>query len=229
MARSSRAYWARWGPIMPTFLTQPVAQSVLLGEPATFTVSAIGAGTLHYQWFKDGEAVDDGEIVQGAATATLAISAVAAADDGIYTCVATNTAGSTASEAVHLTVLIPAAIDTQPTDQSVQAGGSVTFSVAAHGTPTLQYQWRKAGIALTDNELVSGATTDTLTISNVQLANADTYDVVVTNDYGTATSNAVSLAVLPTILAQPVGATVIAGNPITLSVSAIGSGNLSYQ
>lgn len=219
------SYWARWGPVMPTFLTQPAAQSVLLGEPASFTVKAIGAGTIGYQWYKDGQPID------GATSATFTIPAVAAADDGLYTCVATNDAGSTASDAVRLTVLLPAAIETQPANQAVVAGASATFHVAAIGTPTLQYQWRRAGVALVDDERISGATTDTLTINNVQPTDADTYDVVVTNAYGTATSSAATLTILlpPAIVTQPVGTSIVAGQPITLTVAASGSGTLSYQ
>jgi len=37
-----------------TIITQPVSDSVLVGQPATFSVAAFGAPTLHYQWLTNG-------------------------------------------------------------------------------------------------------------------------------------------------------------------------------
>lgn len=90
---------------------------------------------------------------------------------------------------------IPPAITEQPVSQSVAAGEPVVFIVAATGTEPLSYQWRKDGVALADGGGISGATTATLTISAAAMADAGLYDVVVTNDCGTATSDAAGLAV----------------------------------
>ncbi|HUJ82646.1 MAG TPA: immunoglobulin domain-containing protein, partial [Candidatus Acidoferrales bacterium] len=49
------------------------------------------------------------------------------------------------------------AITTQPTNQSVQAGATATFSVAASGSSPLSYQWQKNGAA------ISGATSASYT------------------------------------------------------------------
>lgn len=38
-------------------LTQPASQTIPLGSPATFTVSALGNGTLTYQWSLNGQAI----------------------------------------------------------------------------------------------------------------------------------------------------------------------------
>ncbi len=217
------AYWARWGPVMPTILQQPVSQTVVLGNPATFSIEAIGSGTLSYQWRKDGTDLS------GDTSAILTIDAVAVQDDGIYECVVTNAAGSTTSNAAILTVKIPATIVTQPTSQAVQAGQSVTFTVEAIGSDTLSYQWRKAGVPLVDDARLSGSTSSTLTIAAVEVADTDAYDVVVTNPWGTATSEAATITVLPTILQQPASQAILLGQPVTLSVSAVGSGTLSYQ
>lgn len=78
-------------------------------------------------------------------------------------------------------------ITTHPVSQSVALGGSVTFSVTASGTAPFTYQWRK------NEQPISAATDSTLTLSNVQSADAGNYDVIVTNSVGSATSNAATL------------------------------------
>lgn len=83
-------------------------------------------------------------------------------------------------------------ISSQPASQSVTAGSSVTFSVIAYGAATLNYQWRKDGTA------ISGATSSTYSIASASASNAGSYDVVVTNSLGSATSTAATLSVTQT-------------------------------
>jgi hypothetical protein len=87
----------------------------------------------------------------------------------------------------------------QPTNQTVAVGGTAHFTVTATGSPTLHYQWyRDAGIFL------SSSTNSTLTLSNVQPSSAGTYYVVVTNNYGSATSsNAVLTVNVPVTCTPP--------------------------
>jgi hypothetical protein len=69
----------------------------------------------------------------------------------------------------------------------------VTFIVTATGTPTLIYQWRK------DGEDIPGAVAATHTIDAVTPGDAGSYDVVVTNPCGQATSDSVELTVGPPV------------------------------
>jgi glucose/arabinose dehydrogenase len=81
-------------------------------------------------------------------------------------------------------------ITTHPQDRTVSAGGSATFSVAASGAPTLRYQWQR------DGGNIPGATATSFTISGVTLADdGATFRAVVTNDFGSATSNSATLTV----------------------------------
>lgn len=124
-----------------------------------------------------------------------------------------------------MTVLTPPAIVTQPVSQTVAAGSNVTFSVAASGTPPLSYQWLFNGAAL------SAATSSSLALSGVQTANAGSYNVVVTNSFGSLTSAAAALTVLiaPAIITQPASQTVVAGSNVSFSVTAFGTAPLRYQ
>jgi len=122
---------------------------------------------------------------------------------------------------------------TQPIDQSEEEGATATIISAAAGNPAPTYQWRKGGVN------ISGKTAATLTLTNVQEADEGTYDCVVTNSEGTATSAAATLTVTaplppdltaPTISVHPVGGTFpeLTVN-VTLSVTATGNPAVTYQ
>ncbi|HSW44162.1 MAG TPA: immunoglobulin domain-containing protein [Phycisphaerae bacterium] len=89
----------------------------------------------------------------------------------------------------------PPSITQQPGDQAVTAGGTATFTVIASGTTPLSYQWQKNQANLTDGGHYSGAATATLTVSSVDSNDAASYRCVVTNAYGTATSNEAVLTI----------------------------------
>ena len=66
--------------------------------------------------------------------------------------IATNSSGSINSNTATLTVGNSPVFTTQPISQSATTGSTVTFTVAANGSPTPTIQWRKNGIT------ISGAT-----------------------------------------------------------------------
>jgi uncharacterized repeat protein (TIGR01451 family) len=80
----------------------------------------------------------------------------------------------------------PPSIYAQPVSRSAVPGRSVTFTVGAAGAFPLSYQWQKDGTNL------PAATNASLTLANIQAADAGLYSVRVTNNYGVAlSSNAV--------------------------------------
>lgn len=85
--------------------------------------------------------------------------------------------------------MVAPAIVTPPQSQTVAQGGQVTFTVVASGTPTPAYQWQVHGTNL------PSATDSTLTRTNLQLADAGNYLVIITNLAG-ATSAPVTLRVI---------------------------------
>jgi len=86
----------------------------------------------------------------------------------------------------------PPAITQQPLTQAVLTGKTVNYSVTASGAGPLSYQWY-----FNTNSVLPGATGATLTLGAVTPANAGVYTVVVTNAYGTVTSDPALLTVLP--------------------------------
>lgn len=117
-----------------------------------------------------------------------------------------------------------ATIDTDPASTSACPGTSVSFTVTATGSATITYQWQKNGVN------ISGATSSTYTIASVTASDAATYRCIVTNSYGTDTSNGAVLTVnaATTITSQPASVNVYEGDDVTLTVGASG-GSLTYQ
>ncbi|MFN0156887.1 MAG: FG-GAP-like repeat-containing protein [Bacteroidota bacterium] len=167
-------------------VSQPVSQAVVVGEQATFSVTASGTPPLVYQWQKNG--ID----IAGATASSYATGSVTVADSGsTFVCIVTNAYNSRTSNVAMLTVYSPPTVSVDPENQTVNAGGIATFTVAATGTGQLSYQWQKNG----DNIL--GATTNSYsTPQTLSSDDGSTYRCIVTNPYGVDTSNAATLKVL---------------------------------
>ena len=96
----------------------------------------------------------------------------------------------------------PPAIIPQPVNRTAVVGGSATFSSGSLGTASGRtFRWQRRNANGTWSNLsdiagrISGATTGSLTISNIVSGDAGSYRLVVTNGCGTATSNAATLTV----------------------------------
>ncbi len=88
-------------------------------------------------------------------------------------------------------------IPNQPQSLALFEGRTAKFSVTASGDTPISYRWRRNGANLSDGGNISGATTPSLTISNVTIAvDSATYDVVVGNLVGSIPSTPVSLTVV---------------------------------
>jgi glucose/arabinose dehydrogenase len=110
------------------------------------------------------------------------------------------------------------AIGTHPQPVTVPVGRNATFTVSASGTAPLSYRWQRDGAD------IPGATSASYTLSNAQLADDGArFRVVVSNGFGSATSNAATLTVTAN---QPPTASVTAptiytaGDTVTYSGSA---------
>jgi hypothetical protein len=117
-------------------------------------------------------------------------------------------------------------ITTQPSNQTVTAGQTATFTVAATGSAPFTYQWQR------NNTNISGATNASYTTPvTTALDNGATFRCVVTNSAGSVTSNSAMLTVnvLPAITTQPVSTTVMVGGTATFTVVAMGTPSPTYQ
>lgn len=118
-------------------------------------------------------------------------------------------------------------ITTHPQSRTNAVGSTATFSVTATGTAPITYRWY-----FNQTNLITGATSATLTLSNVQFTNMGTYSCLVSNVGGTIMSSNATLTVIDVPLAftsEPVSQTVNAGANATFTATANGTPPLSYQ
>ncbi len=114
-------------PTAPTITTQPVSRIVTVGSPVGFTVVASGAGTLNYQWYKDGFKLFNGTNISGATTPNLALAHAQLNDVGNYQVTVANSAGSTLSAVASLTTGTPPPNDAFASAQAISgSSGSVS-------------------------------------------------------------------------------------------------------
>lgn len=206
---------------IPVAITQhPDSVDICEGESFTMTVTATGTGPVTYQWLLDEAPLD------GANNPTYVIQSATIEHDGsAYACNVINACGEATSNPALVTVNQPPAITVHPVSASTCIGGTIALSVTATGTASLSYQWRQNGIAVT------GATSPNLTFYPANLGHSGSYDCVVTNTCGTATSNTATVTVNQpvAITTQPLSQTVCAGDAITLTVVATGTAPVTYQ
>lgn len=175
----------------PIILTQPTNQTVELGQNAFFSVTALGAAPLSYQWYYG----DPGAPLPAETNSTLTVSNVYGLIAGDYFVVITNTLGSATSAVATLALeslmvaRVATADNSQPPafiedlrSQIALAGSDATFSVEADGGGSLCYQWYFNGAP------IPGATQSSLTVHQVQESNEGAYRVVVANEFGSVTS-----------------------------------------
>jgi hypothetical protein len=111
-------------------------------------------------------------------------------------------------------------IITQPADQSVTVGQTATFVVQAGGTPPLHYQWSFNGAPITN------ATASSLVLTNVQMNQAGTYAVQVTNAVNSVTSSNATLSVtFPPATVRVLDTPAAGGAPVTVPVVLVANGN----
>ncbi|HEY6170393.1 MAG TPA: immunoglobulin domain-containing protein, partial [Verrucomicrobiae bacterium] len=209
----------------PSITQQPLNQTNFVGLNSTFSVTASGTAPLFPQWFFNGSPLP------GRTGLSLTMTNLAPADAGGYFLLITNLFGSVTSSVATLTVIAAVAptITADPTNLSVSAGWTAAFSVTAGGTPPFAYQWWFNGAPTP----LGNPTNRMLTITNAQAGDAGDYFVIVSNQYGAATSGVAHLAVdpvsPPVITVAPKSATNYVGYSATLSAQAVGASPLAFQ
>jgi dienelactone hydrolase len=110
--------------------------------------------------------------------------------------------------------------------ESVTLGGTATLTAEVSGFPFPALQWRKDGVNLGNGGDIAGATTATLQLANLELADAGSYTLAATNLLGTAVSAAAVVQFpisAPRIQTQPQSQTVTSGASARYSVAVVGN------
>ena len=167
------------------FVFQPTNIVRAIGQFATFNVGVTGTPQHSLQWYRNGSAI------AGATNSTYTTPAVTLGDDGTpFTVVAMNDVNAvTSSPPAVLNLLRPPEITVQPQNFLATNGDTATFSVTVFSPLPPSFQWRFNGAA------VPGANASGLSLSSVSIANAGSYDVIITNAGGAITSLVASLTV----------------------------------
>ncbi|MBN1990908.1 MAG: immunoglobulin domain-containing protein [Bacteroidales bacterium] len=207
------------------FTTQPTSTAVCAGSDATFSVAITGDIT-GYQWQRD---IGAGFVpIAGATNASYTLSTATTGDDGNYRClVNTTNCGNVYSNEATLTVTPATAITTQPeAAKHACVGSTVSFSVTATGSG-LTYQWYKNGVSMG-----AGATTSTLTLTNITAADAASYTCEVTSACGgtiTSDQGILTIDTTPVISVHPQSKNVCENSATQLTVSLSSGTNPVYQ
>lgn len=119
-------------------------------------------------------------------------------------------------------------ITAEPDNAVLVPGGTASFTLG-FSDPAASYQWRKAGVPISDDARITGTKTATLTIRDVVSGDENLYDCVVTGACMTTASRAASLTCKAILVEQPQGGTFPAGSVVVLNSQASQTQGVTYQ
>jgi hypothetical protein len=215
----------------PGVTTNPVNQSVAANTSVSFTAAASGNTPPAVQWQQSTDGGATFANIAGATSTTLSFTAAGGDNGNQYHAVFTNIVGSATTAAATLTVTAAPVVTTNPTDQTLNAGQTATFTAAATGIPTPTVQWQVSTDGGTTFNNVAGATSTTLSFTAAAGQNGDKYRAVFTNGSGSATTTAATLTVksAPTVTANPVNQSAAATSTVSFTAAATGSPTPTVQ
>ena len=147
--------------------------------PATLNAQAVGSGVT-YQWYKNGTAITNTSNITGSNTGALNFGNVTAVDSGNYQCVISKNCYNLFSDTIKVRVFSNIPIAIQPQSTSICRGNTLMLFIKASGSG-LQYQWKKGGANLNNGTNISGATSDTLRVTNANMNDTGAYSVYITD------------------------------------------------
>ena len=209
-------------PLVVSFTSSTVTAAA--GSNVTLTPTITGPSPYTYYWY--------GPNGLYGTSATLTLTSVTQAAAASYTVYVSNAYQYSIAASVQLIVSAPPLIN-QISGINDTAGSYDNVFVYPIGSGTFTYQWNKDGSPLARTASGNYASSNYLFFYPLMDADAGTYSVTVTSEYGSTTSNSFTVAVTanpngPTITTQPSSLSVQSGASATFSVAAT-NGTLSYQ
>lgn len=206
-----------------TFQMEPLDQQVADGGSAILAVSVSSAATPTYQWQRNGAPI------AGATNALYVSPALSLADSGVqYAVVVSNASGAVTTRSATITVApVAPSIADQPQPQTVALGQQATFTVNAHGSQPLSYQWQRDGVD------IPGANAASFTAAAAGAGDAGSqWRVIVRNAGGAVTSSEALLQVSaagPVVLRTLQFAVASPGQRVVISTTVGGNPPFTYQ
>jgi hypothetical protein len=231
--------------LRPEITSQPQPIDTTTNVPSSFNVGVQSVYSVSYQWQNNGINVTNSSNIGGANTATLSFAHSDLTNQGNYTVIITNAYGAITSSVASMTVTA-VAIAPSYTKSVFKLTNFIgdNVNIAATpigGTPPFTFQWFAGSTQLSDGPDANGSgyigsqSSSTLTITNVQLADAGNYFIAVTNGVSGINVEVATLIVQirpPSISSggQPASIAILQGLTNQLTVSdVIGTQPLNYQ
>ncbi len=209
--------------------SQPSSTTVNAGASASFSVSAIGAPTITYQWQVSTSGIGGTYTnISGATNSTYTFTTDSADNGKFFRCYVSNPSGNLTSSPAGLSVNA-APVITGLTNQSAAIGSTVTFAPSYGGAMPITYQWQLSTNGGTSWSNISGATGSSYSFTVAAGDDSKLFRVRATNVAGTTDSNAVSVQPGLAITSQPTAQSANAGGTATYSVAVAGTAPYSYQ
>lgn len=182
-------------------------------------IQVTGSEPLNYQWQRNGIILEDQTNPQ------ISIDALSIDDVGIYSVTITNQAGTVSAEVFSLEIIAPPSMVTIASPPILAIGQALTLKGDSDGSLPKTFQWFKNGAA------ISGAISEQLHIASLGVVDAGVYQLKVTNEAGSHTSEAIEVQILtpPTIFEHPQSISKGLGETATFRVTASGSEPLAFQ
>jgi hypothetical protein len=210
---------------------QPASQPIAPNQTATLSVTATGTGALSYQWYS-GLSGNTANPITGATSSSFTTPVLTATTNyWVQVSASGPPAEQTNSNTAAITVVSPPAITVQPASQSIVSGQTVALSVTATGTGALSYQWY-SGLSGNTANPIAGATSATYTTPALSATASYWVQVLASGPpYETINSTTATITVVSAlaITVQPASQSIASGQTVALSVTATGTGALSYQ
>ena len=189
-------------PVPPTITTQPVGQTVIAGQTATFSVVASGTPPITYQWTKNGLSISGGTSTYFTTPPTTLL------DSGeVFAVIVGNSVGNATSNGAILAVNAPGQLT--PSSSSLNFGNVLT----GNNSSAVLWLVNSGGTSLTIlNTTISGAGFQTSSANGQILAPGQSTTVTVT--FAPAATGAAAGSVVLTSNA--------ANSPTTISMSGTG-------
>jgi len=187
-------------PLTSAPSVSPTNNPVYAGTLVTLAEAAVGGSPLYYCWQTDGGSGGTHTNIPGATLSNLTVDTTGfSAGAYNYDVVVTNAIGASTSAVAVLNVAaasLPFVVsDITPASALAYVARPQTFSASFDGTLPISYQWQaNTGGGYTN---IPGATNTSLTLANLQPADAGTYRLLAANSVGgPVMSSPASLSVL---------------------------------
>jgi len=202
-------------PTPPFVSRQPANVNASRNSTQRLAPILLGSLPLSFQWYKGST------VLPNQTNRVLTFAALQPEDAGTYWLAATNPYGTVVTSNATVSVANePVALLNNLQGHDLRYGNPLSFSVSVTGTPPRFFQWFKSGVA------IPGAQSNTFQIGAVNLSDAGTYSVLVSNLFSFVWSADALVTVTQAplrIVEQPQSITVTQGTTLRVQAAVAGS------